>query len=286
MLTEKCFRKVENCPWCGEERFQSLYFNEYSAEVRECQKCGLVYSSKILNEVGLETYWKDYETKVHNRDETLTAQREKMYKLEYQYIKNFMDIKNAHILDVGCANGDFLDFFDRDGAICEGVEYGEEAFKMVSKKYKTYYGEFPALDIKKNYDLIIFRGVIQYFVEPKKYFKKASELLNSGGMLYITSSPNAECLCFNLFKDKFTLPVGVTDYYGFKEKIITDYLNGEGMSLFCRHDFYLKTPYADPVSDIKKVARALQQNEKNEKIEFNSPPFWDNMLTLIYRKND
>lgn len=284
-MTEKYFQKVEKCPWCGDEHFFSLYFDRYSAEIRECSKCGLVYSSKVLNEIGLEMYWKDYETEVHNKDEKLKMQRRKMYELDYQYIKNFMEMKNACILDVGCADGQFLDFFDAEGALCEGVEYGEEAYKMASKKYKIYFGDFPTLNIKNKYNLIIFRGVIQYFIHPKKYLKKASELLKPGGMLYITSSPNAESLCFKLFKNRFTVPVGVTDYYGFKEKIITDYLKSEEMSLLCKYDFYLETPYADPVNDIKKVAKALQLSEQNEEIDFNSPPFWGNMLTLVYRKN-
>ena len=33
--------------------------------------------------------------------------------------------------------------------------------------------------------MIIFRGSIQYLINPKKYFSKAISLLNAGGLIFI-----------------------------------------------------------------------------------------------------
>lgn len=207
-----------------------------------------------------------------------------MYKVEFDYVERFMDVNRSKVLDVGCAGGEFLDIFSKHGAVCEGVEFGEEAYKIVSSKYKAYLGELTKIEFDTKYDLIIFRGVIQYFIDPKKYMNKACDCLEKGGLLFITSSPNSESLCFNLFKDRFTLPVGVTDYYAYSEKIITEFLSKKGMKLIDERFLYLETPYADIVNDTIIVADALNKEKNGEYIECKSPPFVDNMLTLLYRK--
>ena len=182
--------------------------------------------------------------------------------------------------DVGCGNGDFLDLFKQEDAQCYGVEYGAEAIKEASARYPIWAGEFPYIkDINISFDLIIFRGSLQYCVSPKKYLKRAMELLNCGGLLYITSSPNAQSLCFQLFKENFTLPVGVTDYYAFSEPILTDYIKRLRGRLISKYQFYEETPYASPYDDITTVAKAITYKQQNKPIDFKSPAFYDNMLT-------
>lgn len=74
----------------------------------------------------------------------------------------------------------------------------------------------------EKYDVIVFRGVIQYLLDPRKDLAKAAELLKDNGILFISGS-NSESLCFRLFKGKFTQPVAPTDYYMFNRKILSDY---------------------------------------------------------------
>lgn len=72
--------------------------------------------------------------------------------------------------------------------------------------------------------MIIFRGALQYCIDPRLYLRKAMRSLKEDGHLYITSPPNTQSICFKLFKENFVLPVGVTDYYRFNETLITDYI--------------------------------------------------------------
>lgn len=209
-----------------------------------------------------------------------------MYKIEFDFINQFIVIKNKDVLDIGCGNGDFLNFFNKAEANCYGIEYGVEAAKMASRNYFIWFGEFPQICIEKKFDLIIFRGSLQYCVNPKQYLKKAMNLLKKNGILYITSTPNAQSLCFQLFKGNFTLPVDVTDYYGFTELIITNYIHKLGGKLLCQQYFYKETPYANVENDILTVAKAIIYQQQNKTINFKSPAFYDNMLTLIYQKID
>lgn len=286
MLTEDCFKNILECPWCNDsvEKSTELYATDHGAKARKCPKCGFVYSDRILNKKGLQVFWDEYESKVHNQTEEMQKQREKMYRIEFEYIENFVDIAGKKVLDVGCAVGGFLDLFHAKGAQCFGTEIGREAAEIVAKKYKVFVGDLSELVVEERFDIVIFRGVIQYFLNPKECFAKAAMLLNEGGVLYVTSSPNAESLCFNLFKDKFRLPVGVCDYWAYSEKLLTKYLEKCGLRLFAKNHFYEETPYANVKEDIVKVARAISMVEDGKKPEYKSPPFYDNMLTLVYKK--
>lgn len=283
-LTENLFKEVETCPWCGSRARKVLYVNEYSTNALECKDCGFVYSSKILTKDGAFEYWKNYASQVHTADDAAVEHRQLMYDLEYNFVARLIECSGKSILDVGCGEGDFLKRFERGGADCYGIEYGKEAAEIASKYFVVWQGEFPDMDIAKAFDLIIFRGSIQYCINPKRYLEKAVSLLNTNGLLYITSSPNARSLCFRLFKENFTLPVGVTECYGFSEPLLTEYMQTLNMRLVVSHYFYEEGPYADLENDILKVSKAIEYTRQNKPVDFQSPAFYDNMLTLVYKK--
>ncbi len=285
ILDEYLTGPVSVCPWCNSNKYTNLYNGVYNVKINKCSICGFVYSERILNKLGLEYYWKNYETEIHCLDKKLLEKRKFMYKLEAEYINKFIDIKDKSVLDVGGGSGEFLDYFQKLGAKkCVEVEYGEDAANIAAKKYKVYLGVFPDIDINELYDLVIFRGSLQYCINPKLYIKKALNLLKKDGILYITSSPNADSICFNLFLDKFILPVGPTDYYAYSERLLTNYIMEIGGKLINKHYFYLETPYANPKEDIVKVAKAIEMKKRGLDINFVSPAFYDNMLTLVYKK--
>lgn len=183
-----------------------------------------------------------------------------------------------------CGEGGFLDLFKKDGCNTYGVEYGEEAAKIASISHKIYLGEFPDIDIEETFDLIIFRGSIQYLINPKRYFEKAIKLLNPKGKIFITSSPNSQSTCFNLFLNMYNLPVCVTDYYMYSEYLLKNYFEAKGMFLVSNKFFYEETPYCNFEEDLEKVRKAYKMKKANKPIDFKSPAYWDNMLSLVFMK--
>ena len=286
MLSEQDFEKVDSCPWCKASDYEYEYTGNYECKVVRCKACNLVYATKVLNEGGLAKYWSNYESQIHCQSEESVKKRIKMYEIDYGYISEFIaDIDSPKVLDIGCADGSFLEYFEKGGCRCYGVEYGEEAALKSKSRYKVYVGDFPELSIEEKFDLIIFRGTIQYLLNPKAYFDKAINLLNKGGYIFITSSPNADAFCFKLFGERFTQPVAPTDRYAFTEKILTDYFDKKGLGIVGHRYFYKETPYANVEEDARKVEEAWNEYVQTGKTTGRSPSFYDNMLTLVYKKH-
>lgn len=225
-LIDSDFETLEKCPWGGDKTaVEFLYKDFMGCEIVRCKKCGLVFAKKRLNKTGLAKYWSDYLSRVHLHDSTAVDKRNKMYEIDYKLINEY--VKEGKVLDVGCGNGSFLKLFEINGYDASGVEFGKEAADNASSEHKIYYGEFPKLAFKDKYDLIIFRGVLQYVPEPKAYLEKGIELLAPNGHIFITAQPNMDSLCFNLFKENFTQPVTGVDFIGYTERLFTGYFTAK-----------------------------------------------------------
>lgn len=295
------FKKIVRCPICGAAENRFLYQIATGAsddfEGKEINRpvdvvrcgCGFVFAKEILNETGKAKFWKNYASRCHESNEENNKKREIMYGLEYEFISSFLRLGHqSSVLDVGCGEGGFLDFFK--GMECYGIELGEEAAEKASKKHKIFKGELPDIDLseigEEKFDLIIFRGVLQYLDEPVRYLKKADRLLKKGGVVYITSTPNADSFCAKLFKEYFSFAVCSVAGNGFSQNVLTNQLEKYNYQLCGEKYFYEDTPYCNYVEDIKLVLKAAELAKKGEPIDFRSPAFWGNMMSLVYKKSD
>ncbi|MDR2054359.1 MAG: class I SAM-dependent methyltransferase [Desulfovibrio sp.] len=281
-LNPRYLEKVARCPVCESAESLVAYGVMEHVSVMRC-RCGVFYCDKRLTAEGLAAYWKDYLGNEHNADETERALRRRMYLVDFDYIKQFLWDKSK-ILDVGCADGLFLDLFAARGHVCCGVEFGHSAARAAAQRYPVWEGYFPELNIPPDHDLIIFRGVLQYLQKPRLFFQKAVSLLRQGGLIFITAQPNMDSYCHRLYQNKFRLRLTPCDCVGFSPKS----LSGEFALLGCRlvgeKFFYEETPYADPERDIAAVCRALRRRRSGSAIVDLSPPFWGNMMTLVFQK--
>jgi len=117
------------------------------------------------------------------------------YLLSYfqQHIRNFKDLK---ILEVGCAEGGFLDVLHESGMQSVGIEL--EAGRVALAKEKNpeleiHVGDITAADITAKvsgpFDLIILRDVIEHIPQREALFRNITKLLNDDGYLYVTFPP-------------------------------------------------------------------------------------------------
>lgn len=288
-LCEHDFEFLKYCPWdhTDVEQAEYLYTDDMGCDIVHCPSCGVVYAKRRLNRSGLPKYWGDYLSRVHTHDIDSIKKRNQMYQIEYAFSQQY--VFTGKVLDIGCSNGSFLDVYKARGYETFGVEYGKEAAIAAGETHKVRYGVFSEMDFEKEkFDLIIFRGVLQYIPYPKKYLEKAVELLRPkqgmrpGGYLFITAQPNMNSLAFRLFGKKFTQPVTGADFIGFTEQLLTRYLMEWGLKKVGERYFYPETPYAKEEEDLLKMAKAIQYKREGKEVDFSSPAYWGNMMTLMY----
>ena len=276
---------VEACPWCGNTSFSS-----WGKEVRgfrsvSCRHCALVYVQNRLTEQALAERMQSYLSDTHQADDLLNQRRQEMYTVEIDFLCQFLK-PNARVLDVGCSGGYMLDEFVRRGHEGFGIELGEEAARKAAEKHRVWCGVLPDLEIDETFDCVVFRGVLQYFPDPKAYLQKSLDVLAPGGLIFVTSTPNAASFCFKLFEEQFNQHVPEDHLMHFCPGHFDAFFRGEGLKRLAEATFYEETPYADPTNDILKVSEAIALREAGIPIPFKSPSFWGNMMTLVYARPD
>ena len=290
-LTREDFENLSMCPWDGApaNSAEFLYCDDMGCDVVRCPSCGIVYAKRRLNQNGLPKYWADYLSRIHVYDSEAVEKRNKMYEIDYEFSRLY--VSSGKVLDVGCGNGSFMDIYESHGYQVFGVEYGKEAASVAATHHKVRYGVFADMDFgDEKFDLIIFRGVLQYVPNPKSYLEKAVGLLrkksvyNAEGHLFITAQPNMNAFAFRLFGKHFTQPVTGADFIGFTEPVLTKFLAKCGLSKVGERYFYLETPYADEENDLLTMAKAIEYKSLGKEIDFRASAYWGNMLTLMYAK--
>ncbi len=250
----------------------------------KCDDCGLVYHDPQLTDKGRNLFYASGYFELQN-DPADALARNKMYEVEINFLEKYA--RCGKILDVGCGGGFLLNKF---GSLWEkyGIEFDHSAVENARRVFN--------LDVKEGeaneavfpdvfFDVIVLRGVIEHMAEPKKMLKHLVRFLKSGGLLYITSTPNVESLCAELYREKWNLFTADHQIH-FPKRTIIELGKELGMSLLDSAYFYLETPYSSEIEDYRKIigdSNLIAVGKKDE--ASSSPAFYGNMFSLIFKKN-
>lgn len=174
-------------------RNQEVWYNNDLREKNEpvgfkiCKKCGFVTYDYVENERLSKHY--DRERPVMSANNIVTCNRKNQYHLKF-LSDTMYDIinqsgKNAKILDIGCAQGSFLNML-RNVYGFEKV-LGTEWSEAFSNFGRYEYGLDISRDIDESlkYDFISYYHVLEHIQYPDEELKKIHNLLDDDGFLYI-----------------------------------------------------------------------------------------------------
>lgn len=276
-------KKLKKCIACGKTSFKK-WAQSGPYKAYKCNNCNLVFMNPQLNEDGLTDYYSNYIGKRRLSNTLKMKQRSIQYVQDANLIKSF--IKKGKILDVGCNGGFFLDEMGS-----QFTRFGTELDSSAVQYAKSNYGEFASniyngsLSKAKfendSFDLVMMRGVIEHVPDPEESINEVSRILKPGGLFYICATPNGESFCADLYRENWTLYHPVQHLWHFSPNNLSILCSKSNLSLEWKDFPYLNTPYENVRVDAKKIAQKIINNN-DENI---SPPFFENMMSLVFKKN-
>ena len=120
---------------------------------------------------------------------------------------------------------------------------------------------------------------------PRQILNKACTLTKKGGCIFITSTPNLDCICADLYKTLWTQHREFEHIIHFGKTHFRLFFQEQEFSEIMDKELYWDTPYANPKDDIFEVAEAIKMKRKGiQHIEKVSPAFWGNVLSMVFKK--
>jgi len=111
---------------------------------------------------------------------------------QQELLKAFGDYtRGRKLLDVGCGDGQLLQTARDAGWDGLGIDLSETAIRLCHRRELTasktdFFDE--SLD-EQRFDVVVMSELIEHVQSPQRFFKRAEELLDAGGVLYLTT-PN------------------------------------------------------------------------------------------------
>jgi len=193
-LKEKYIENV-NCPHCyNEHHYNEFKLNGFNHVM--CKNCDSVYvnprlKDKYIDKLYTDSYYSEMFTK------SMIPFFEKRKKLlgqnKYNQILDY-SLNKGSVLDIGCGVGELIDVFKDNGWDSDVVELNPAAIEWLEKKgHNVNKVHFEDFNTEKKYDLVMAWNVIEHVLDPKKFVKKAFELLKPGG-LFVSEVPHGNSL--------------------------------------------------------------------------------------------
>jgi 2-polyprenyl-6-hydroxyphenyl methylase / 3-demethylubiquinone-9 3-methyltransferase len=126
--------------------------------------------------------------------------------LRLKYTKEFLNLKDKHVLDLGCGGGIFSETLAHEGASVTGLDLGAEAIKVAIQhakkqklaiKYREQSIEEHSAPVKGGYDAIFCFEMLEHVPDPKRIIENCTQILKPGGW-FIASTINRTAKAFLL----------------------------------------------------------------------------------------
>ncbi len=221
---------MNNCPKCNSNSSLLLKTKDYNRKVtneffsyRECNKCGLIFISKIPKNLG--DYYRDDYYEIPSKSRLIKTSN----KIEYQVEMIRKIVPSGKLLDVGSAFGVFVYKAKNLGFDVSSIEMNELCCKYLSNRIgvKVFQGDKPENIIPTlgHYDVITFWHNIEHLSEPWKVLEEATKKINPGGVILI-ATPNPRSFSFRLL-GRFWPHIDAPRHVNLiNESLLTEYLLG------------------------------------------------------------
>jgi SAM-dependent methyltransferase len=252
------------CYNCGSNQ-NSLRYSHDGWNVVNCNNCGFVFTNPRPTLDSLPGFYAqsyfDSDRFNHSGEGKFPARLSDIYKFK----------QAGSLLEIGCAQGHFLNYMNRLGWDVNGVEISEDACRLISEKFSwpVFNGDFLDFPSTKKYDVICMYHVLEHVPEPLKVINKAKELLKPDGIL-VVEVPNIEGYDMknpDRKKGTYDLPIHLTHY---TPKLLSKLLKRSGFKILTT-DLYHPQFVLDYFESKKSKKNNIGQQPKTSEYSFKQP---------------
>ncbi len=196
--------KIISCALCGNESFtnylepQDYFLTQEAFTIVKCKNCGLLFvnprpaATEISKYYNSESYISHSTKQKGILDRVYSFIRRKNHVRKYTIISNYK--KAGSILDIGCATGEFLNFFKNKGWQTTGLEPNEKARQFASQAYNL--DVLDENDIQKlpdkKFDVVTMWHVLEHVHDINERIFQLDRILKDDGIAVI-AVPNSKC---------------------------------------------------------------------------------------------
>lgn len=132
--------------------------------------------------------------------EGLEILRKANFKIILSELSQMRDLTSLKCLEVGCAEGWFIEALKKQGVEVSAIEPSSHAIEMQGKGFDVIHGFFPdALPAQNTYDMIVFNDVFEHLPDPVAGIKACERHLKKGGLL-VLNLPNRNGFLYRMSK--------------------------------------------------------------------------------------
>ena len=179
------------CPICQSQKIK-YYHQKDGYKIYSCQNCDLLFVWPMPNNLK-ETYQENYFENTDPDNNLGYIDYEKRQKLMSNIFTKYLIIinklSNGHkLFDIGAASGHFLKIAKKYHWQTLGIDISEYAESQALKNGESVLaGDFITTNITEKFDVITMWDVIEHVDSPTNYIKKINQLLNSNGLIALTT---------------------------------------------------------------------------------------------------
>jgi len=281
---KKYLSEKRSCIICNNNNFR-LWGKADIFDVVQCINCGLVFVNPCLNEEGLGLVYLNHHNK-RIKDIEECDKREEMYQIDRDFLLEIID--EGKILDIGCGGGFFLDKFNSKKWKRYGLEIDKDTTLYAKENFDTdvYLWDSKTIPFEDNlFNVVVFRGSFEHMINPHLVAVEVKRVLKSNGYFYICATPNVESFCAKIYRENWNQFDAKEHIFMFSLKTLKKIVEPLGFKTAKTAYFYEETPYCSIENDIAQVIKDYQLYKEGKQGLMNiSPPFWGNMLNVIFKK--
>lgn len=155
-------------------------------KVHECKLCNLYFLIEKPDPDELKDYYQEtYYFKSFFLDIIKSRFRIARSISQYNFFKENISHNINNVLEIGSGDGLLLSLFKNDNVQVFGIEYSKKYKEYSRRKYGISLSDDDFFNMHGKYDLIIMSHVFEHFLDFKKVYEKAHQLLINGGFFYI-----------------------------------------------------------------------------------------------------